>query len=306
MKTKNYLNIAWIDQNWEIDIRNPNTGGCRLDREALRLVRSRFEPLPLPPDMYRPVSLKSSRPQPDGFTLVELLVVIGIIAILAGIFLPVLAGVKTRAKVANTRSEMAGLAAAIRAYESDYNRYPASQLSERASVTPNPVDFTFGTFNVTLPDPSAPAVINGPPITHETNNSEVVLLLLDVDQGINLNHVRNPRKNKYWNAKMVTGPVGGVSTEDFIARDPWGNPYIITVDMNDDNKCVDAFYRLNSVSSKSGNVGHYGLSMPPGVTGNNFELHQPVMIWSAGPNRTYDTGTANAGLNRDNILSWSN
>lgn len=313
MKTKNCLSVAWTDVSWDIRIRKRNPNGSRLDREGLRLARSRFEPMAVPPDMYRPVSLKTTRPPSNsGFTLIELLVVIGIIAILAGILLPVLAGVKTRARVATARVEMGGLAAAITEYESDYNRHPASRLTEEKSANAqlanaNP-DFTMGTFPLTLPaippPPAPPNILTGPPGNHETNNSEVVLILLDVDQGINANHLRNPHKKKYWNPKMVTGPIGGVSTEDYVARDPFGNPYIVTLDMNDDNKCLDALYRLQSVSSKNGAIGHYGLSRPPALKGDNFELNGPVMIWSAGPDRLWDLDPANGGFNRDNILSW--
>ncbi|HZO83582.1 MAG TPA: prepilin-type N-terminal cleavage/methylation domain-containing protein [Verrucomicrobiae bacterium] len=309
MKTKQHLSVAWTDQSWDIRIRNPR-GGCKLDRDILRLVRSRFEPLALPEDMYRPVSLKSSRPRPGGFTLIELLVVIAIIAILAGLILPVLSSVKTRGKIAYAKSEMAGLSTAIKAYESDYNRYPASPAAEKAAAN---ADFTFGTTGITLTPPSV-NVINPPAITENANNSELVLILLDVndndpqtagDQGVNANHVRNPRKNKYWNAKMVSSDIGGVSLVDYVARDPWGNPYIVTVDLNDDNKCLDAVYRNDSVSRRApgDSVGFFGLSSRGGA--DSFELNGPVMIWSMGPDKGCDNGAkANEGLNRDNILSW--
>ena len=310
MKTKTHLAIAWTDLNWEVRIRNRQSRGCRLDRDILRLVRSRFEPLTLPEDMYRPISLKSSRVRPNGFTLIELLVVIAIIAILAGILLPTLGMVKTRAKVANARSEMSGMVTAINAYESDYSRYPASPNAEQASssATP-PTDFTFGNTGTTVPQGAPPSnpfpLLTG--LAYNANNSEVAILLLDIDQGINLNHARNPRKIKYWNAKMVSGTdSGGLSMTDYVARDPWGSPYIITVDMNDDNKCLDALYSRTTVSERAGtdNVGYYGLTRPNPAA--PFVLNGPVMIWSPGPDKGYDDGRANAGLNKDNVLSWSN
>lgn len=304
------LAIAWADVSWEVQVRNRQSGGCRLDREILRLVRSRFEPFAVPGDVYQQISLRRWRSRSAGFTLVELLVVIAIIAILAGILLPTLGAVKTRAKVANARTEMQGLAASIKSYEGDYNRYPASPAAEQAaSAATPPSDFTFANAGTTAP-------IGAPTLTpfpipsgtkYDANNSEVVLLLLDIDQGINANHVRNPRKQKYWNPKMVSTDAGGVSTADYVTRDPWGSPYVITVDMNDDNKCVDSIYGQANVSRRpaGGNVGFHGLSRPNDTA--PFELNGPVMIWSPGPDKGYDANSrANAGLNKDNVLSWSN
>ena len=36
---------------------------------------------------------------------------------------------------------------------------------------------------------------------------------------------------------------------DGVYRDPWGNPYIITIDLNYDDKARDAFYRNPTVSA---------------------------------------------------------
>lgn len=296
MKIKKYLSVAWADQSWEVGIRRPG-GACKLDREALRPVRSRYEPLVLPTWTFRSVN----RLRPRGFTLIELLVVIAIIAILAGITLPVLANVKMKAKIANARAEMSGLATAIKAYESEYSRYPASPAAETAATIPPPArDFTYmGQFWSGL--------------AGDPTNSEVMVILMDIDHPPNDGHRRNMRKNPFFHARSTSvDPAGGIapgfSTIDHALRDPFGNPYIITMDLNDDNKVVDAVYGEPAVSqdpSAAPTVGLKGLSRP--TPAGRFELNGPVMIWSFGKDKDFRSDTkANEGVNRDNILSWAN
>lgn len=71
-----------------------------------------------------------------GFTLVELLVVIGVIAILVGIAIPALSGVRRNAQRANTKNLITELGLAIENYQLDFGDYPPS-TAKRAGLNSN-------------------------------------------------------------------------------------------------------------------------------------------------------------------------
>src|SRR5439155_9511789 len=62
----------------------------------------------------------------NGFTLVELLVVIAVIAILAALLLPALARAKASAKSAACKSNLRQLGLALSMYVDDYAKYPGN------------------------------------------------------------------------------------------------------------------------------------------------------------------------------------
>ena len=160
-----------------------------------------------------------------GFTLVEILVVVSIIGILAAILVPVVAGSKTKAKIAMAKVQMNDLAAAIKSYKSDYQRYPLPSFVSQSGPVPQVnagKDASFGNPNY---------------LGLNNQNRMVVEILRD------RNHSRNLKKNVYLDVKESGNSSArqpGISTDGYYL-DPFGNAYNISVDKNADGYCVMAY-----------------------------------------------------------------
>jgi len=248
-------------------------------------------------------NLPTSRRPRSGFTLIELLVVIAIIAILAAMLLPALTAAHNHALEVRAGAEAQQLANAIEKYDSDYGRFPVSTNAQAAA---NP-DFTYGgNFN------------GGSVFTpgYQRTNDEVMSILLDLTNypntstpTLNANYQKNPQQNLYLHLSF-NGDTNSAADntpglgQDLVYRDPWGYPYVITMDLNYDDFCEDAFYRANTISSG----GYPGLVQNPGDSANapnNWAYHGKVMVWSAGPKGLIDpSDPANDYENKDNVLSW--
>jgi hypothetical protein len=226
--------------------------------------------------------------------------------------------------------EMGRLITAINQYEGDNNRMPASKWA-RASVNHSNPDFTYGTRHTTFnqqtrnltnpkkfndagqPLPLA-TVINRPDRTppFDNSNAEVMSALLNREvwangeATFNSDFVLNPKKQPYLEVKESSGISQAGLGEDGVYRDPWGIPYIITLDLDYDGRCLDAFYRLASVSSSGvGDKGLNGLFRLPGGLTDGFQASKKARVWSFGADTSIDASQrANAGANRDNLMSW--
>src|SRR5690349_19450756 len=76
-------------------------------------------------------------PEPSAaFTLIELLVVISVIALLAGMLLPVSAAISRRYKISRVTSELNQLATSIETYKLELGVYPPDNVNLR-TVTLN-------------------------------------------------------------------------------------------------------------------------------------------------------------------------
>jgi len=88
-----------------------------------------------------------SRRACGAFTLIELMVVVAVIAILAGLTLATLGNVNRKGAESRARSEVAALAAAIDAYRLEFGAYPSNQtvlygeLTGQGTVNTNKIYF---------------------------------------------------------------------------------------------------------------------------------------------------------------------
>src|SRR5919197_1168731 len=85
--------------------------------------------------------LRLAKP-PRAFTLIELILVIGIIIVLAGLVLSTAGYARKKAALARAETEIAAMSAAIENYKADNGVYPrdaatTDTLDAKTSVTPN-------------------------------------------------------------------------------------------------------------------------------------------------------------------------
>jgi len=199
-----------------------------------------------------------------NFTLVELLVVIGIIAILAGMLMAGMMYAPAKAQKAKAQAEITTLVNAIKQYESTYGVLPIPSGALEESNKPKDGKLANS-------DDSG------------TNYYKQMILILQADTD-NSDYTDALKKKNKRNTKFldIQGNDSGSYT------DPWGNDYNVYLDATYDGK-ID-------LGSGSGN----GI---PGVNASGNVYRYSVVVYSKGHDRKESSTTSNP-TNEDNVYSF--
>jgi prepilin-type N-terminal cleavage/methylation domain-containing protein len=185
-----------------------------------------------------------------GFTLIELLTVIAIIAILAALLFPAVQGALKKAEIGQAQTDVGAIVSAVKAYYTEYGIWPVVN-SQQGQADQN---FRYG---------------------DNISNADLFNVLRSINFGPNSGHALNTRRIVFFDAKTTTKVSAYGVGPDGVNRDPWGNPYIVVMDLNYD--------------------GNADFGAPYGIQyGNN------VAVVSRGPDGLLWSGT---GKN-DDILSF--
>jgi len=229
------------------------------------------------------------RPQPrsrvSAFTLIELLTVITIIAILMGLLFPAIGIAKDQARKAEARSAVMGITTAVKAYYTEYGKYP---LGLAVTNFPNQ-DVVFGQTPTVTPKIGPPAGSNQ--------------LLFDILRNTGATGpTYNPRAIIFFDGKTASDPnnpksgfvpstaAGGAGKTPGAFMDPWGNEYFIAIDGNYNNQIEN----LDYTDFQTTNAPMTGVCV--------YSLGKDGQLGSTKPN----TGSAyRMGSNvSDDIVSW--
>lgn len=246
-----------------------------------------------------PCSKRSNR---LALTAIEATLVLFAILVLAGLLLPVTSRPRGSSFV-RARLEVADIVIAVEAYQKIYGRYPVPTNIEVSALAAKD-DFTYG-------GPDLNLVLGGGAKT--SLNSDVIAALMDLTNypnggmTANANHQLNPERHVFMNAKFSGDTNSPGVGSDLVYRDQWGHPFIISMDLNGDGRCRDAFYKRSSVSRRTTATGFDGLTNNYDATGASdmFELPGGVMVWSFGLDGKADKSRpATTAPNKDNVASW--
>ena len=202
------------------------------------------------------------------FTLVELLTVIAVIAILAGIAVPVVVGMQSKGRETSARADMSAIKMALTQFKADYSVFPVT-----------------GTSSDTLYHAGYDAVADDAYIDTLISN----LTLIQPTPGTNdvpqdYTFTINKKKRKYLDApaKPVTALFAVDSlTRGFMKLDPWGRRYNIALDTSYDKKIsLDSTF-LSGATAETivGDIAIYSYGTSTKDASNNFDTEAFLYSW---------------------------
>jgi len=226
-----------------------------------------------------------------GFTLVELLVVIGIIVILMSLLLTAIPAVKEASRKLEAKNMVNQITVAANAYYTEYAKFPP--LAEADAPAPKPDEDQW---------------VGDPVMTAKLNNNQLFFTLRNIAKGPNKDNASNPRRVVFFEGKSAVvssagkprsgfydrSATGGTppSTEESCLYDPWGKQYGVILDTSGDDRIdLDGIYTDFTGATESGKA--------PRKKVGAFAMGKDEKLGKAG-DKSFRTSTETS----DDVISW--
>ena len=164
------------------------------------------------------------------FTLVELLTVIAVIAILAGIAIPVVVGMQSKGRETSARADMNAIKMALTQFKADYSVWP--QVSPASDLT--------ASNDLLIETPFSPeSTLSDAETAYDkiiqslTNNTVVATTPTEPAAA---DRYGNTKKRRYLDPPAKTVLSKNSATAGYYKLDPWGRRYNIALDWNYNGK----------------------------------------------------------------------
>lgn len=211
------------------------------------------------------------------FTLVEILVVTGIVAVLAGLILPAVIGGIQNGRITQAKSDISSILMALKGVEGTYGKmvktdstgaYKFNGKSPKTDTNNNKV------------------IILGQTDCVDAYNAFIAELTVPGNTGLTARNI-NARKIKFLEPKPSFAPdksYDDAANIPHLWRDPWGNPYVILINTaGEDNITVPAHSKKIAAKAAAYSFGPNGQDDGGGnantCSNTAHKLHDDITSW---------------------------
>ena len=238
------------------------------------------------------------------FTLVEMLTVVAIIGILAGLIIPTVIIAQNRGRETQAKTDISSIMTALKQLKSDYNRCLVRTGTTEFYVggvrVPNSKVSSFScNLHSSNQNHHVVRIDNGSETSTDDNVYDAMIAELSapknsVIRGETQSECVNRRRKTYLDPKNGFNPTQAYTTpenREKLWRDPWGNPYVIYIGADADHQIV----MDNCTARPAAGLTVYSFG-PNGIDDHGCNVSLDTCTY---------TSNGNNHKNHDDIVSWN-